>query len=604
MKAYPLVGKALWLAFSIRPSLTLKVPYQDALTVGQGYSNRLIHKAVMTSSTDAATNTEKRSEGPGNQNSTGNFNFTEPGPVMPGVDVDGYFTPTTLEELAKIIEEAQEDEADKEKRDGAKNMISDKKTTMEGCQAEIHSHIEFVSDYTSYLKALGVNAATSISGYGQEASVSGSYLDESAFSSNSLTFIASISINKQRRVSNEQFTFNTKLYEDSDRPFATRFGNRWIRGFEMGGKLMARIMLTFDEASDKEEIKAAAEASLSFWGVSGQLSTEVKSNMEKLSKKAQVKVKIFYQGDIGRQLQGRSDSMDEKNSAQQIFSTAKTWADTFLEMACAQDYSYQTLLDTYPNIGNFPENQSIAHYTTAGAVAYQLLGEMVKHTELRKTLQLREALSQAEDREIQQHEIKLIDAQKTWIRETALSPDNAIETVRHLFWLSDQYYQKWKPYLTKQSSPVEIKAFNRLVSEKDPDTKDPTTYDCSGWYEWYGKGEWTWSKLRFCLPTHTNVFSLSVFRERSQYLWGSAWYYEKVHYPADVTVRVTLKRIDSKPRVWTLTSGMTRRLSFNAVSEERLMPGRYKVQVNFYQDGPYWDDSPIGEVAEFEFTAS
>lgn len=149
---------------------------------------------------------------------------------MPGVDVDGYFTPTTLEELAKIIEEAQEDEADKEKRDGAKNIISDKKTTMQGCQAEIHSHIEFVSDYTSYLKALGVNAATSISGYGQEASVSGSYLDESAFSSNSLTFIASISINKQRRVSNEQFTFNTKLYEGSDRPFATRFGNRWIRG--------------------------------------------------------------------------------------------------------------------------------------------------------------------------------------------------------------------------------------------------------------------------------------------------------------------------------------------------------------------------------------
>lgn len=151
---------------------------------------------------------------------------------------------------------------------------------------------------------------------------------------------------------------------------------------------------------------------------------------------------------------------------------------------------------------------------------------------------------------------------------------------------------------------MEIKAFNRLVSEKDPDTKDPTTYDCSAWYEWYGKGGWTWSKLRFCLPTHTDVFSLSVFRERSQYLWGSAWYYEKDHYPADVTVRVTLKRIDSKPRVWTLTSGTTRRMSFNAVSEERLMPGRYKVQVNFYQDGPYWDDSPIGEVAEFEFTAS
>jgi len=132
----------------------------------------------------------------------------------------------------------------------------------------------------------------------------------------------------------------------------------------------------------------SAEASLSFWGVSGQLSAEVKNNMEKLSKKAQVKVKIFYQGDIGRQLQDRPDSM-EKDSAQQIFSTAKSWADKFLQMACAQDYSYQTLLDSYPNIPNFPRNQSIPHYTTAGAVAYQLLGDMVKHTELRRTLQLR-----------------------------------------------------------------------------------------------------------------------------------------------------------------------------------------------------------------------
>lgn len=45
-------------------------------------------------------------------------------------------------------------------------------------------------------------------------------------------------------------------------------------------------------------------------------------------------------------------------------------------------------------------------------------------------------------------------------------------------------------------------------------------------------------------------------------------------------------------------------MSFNMVAKERLLPGRYKVQVNFHQDGPYWDDSPMGEVAEFEFTAS
>lgn len=32
------------------------------------------------------------------------------------------------------------------------------------------------------------------------------------------------------------------------------------------------------------------------------------------------------------------------------------------------------------------------------------------------TFILGDALSQAEDREIQQHEIKLIDAQKSWVR--------------------------------------------------------------------------------------------------------------------------------------------------------------------------------------------
>ncbi|KAG8416162.1 hypothetical protein J3459_013743 [Metarhizium acridum] len=236
MKAYPFIGKALCLAFYARPSLALKVPYQDELTMGQGYNTflgrGLIHDAVMTTSEkDAAANSiNNRSERPGNKNSTGRFNFTEPGPVMPGVDLDGYFTPTSPEELARIIDEANKASSDKEKRNGATNMISDKKMSVKGCQAEVHSHIEFVSDYTSYLKALGVNAATSISGYGQEASISGSYLDESAFSSNSLTFIASISINKQRRVPHEKFTFNTQLYEAIERPFPTLFGNRWIRG--------------------------------------------------------------------------------------------------------------------------------------------------------------------------------------------------------------------------------------------------------------------------------------------------------------------------------------------------------------------------------------
>ncbi|KAG8416163.1 hypothetical protein J3459_013744 [Metarhizium acridum] len=266
-------------------------------------------------------------------------------------------------------------------------------------------------------------------------------------------------------------------------------------------------------------------------------------------------------------------------------------------MACDQDYSYQTLLDTYTNIGNFPQNQSIVHYTTGCACSYQLLGRWLSIRNCEKLYRCRTG-------EIQLHETRLINAQKNWIRETARNPDTALENGSSTFRAIQRILQKLKPYLTAQSSPVEIKAFDRLVSAKDPDTKNPATYDCSHWHEWYGQDQWTWSKVRFCLPTQTDVFKLTVFREKSQYLWGSAWYYEKELYPADVTVRVTLKRVHPKPRVLDVYSEKTSRMSFTVAQKEKLLPGRYNVQVNFYQQGPYWDGTPLGEVAEFEITAS
>ncbi|PMB63645.1 hypothetical protein BM221_010386 [Beauveria bassiana] len=603
MKAHPSVGKAIWLAGCIRPSLALNVPYEDGLTMGQGYNTflgqGLLHNAVMIGSVS------KRSEEPVDNNSTGIFDFTEPSPVMPGVSLNEYFTATTSEELARVVEEAEKASSDKEKRDGDSKMISDTKMTMPGCPADIRSQIEFVSDYTSYLKALGVNAASTISGYGQSASVSGGYLDESTFSSNTLTYIASISINKQRRFSDETFTFNKEKYEANERPFPTTFGNRYIQGFDMGGKLMARIMLTFDESSSKEEIKATAEASFGFWGVSGNLSTDVKNNLEKLSKKAKVTVNVFYQGDIGRQLQSQSDPSDKSNSAQQIFETAKSWSDTFLNMACGHDYRYEVLLDRYTNTGNFPQNVSIPHYTSAGAIAYLVLGGMVKNTELRKTLQSQGVLSQEEDLRIQQDEIELIDAQKKWIRETARDPSNAQKTADTLFKLSNDYLKKWTSHLAPESPYVDIKAFNQFETLKDPDTKAVTTYDCSQWYEPYGQGEWTWSRFRVCVPAQTEVFKLAVFRERGQYLWGSAWYWEKDAYPSYVTAGVDLKRIDGKPGSWKFSSGETTSKSINVHGgQEKLLPGRYKVLANFYQMGPYWDETPLSKVVDFDITVT
>lgn len=149
-----------------------------------------------------------------------------------------------------------------------------KRNAAASCPAEIDASVEFISDYESYLKVLDVSASATISGYGQTASASSSYLDKSRFASNTLTYMAIINIKKQIN-SGEEFAFNTNLYSNSS--FAKTFGDRWIRGksnwhfyttpqpegkadshvgFQMGAKLVARVSLTAKERSNQEELKA------------------------------------------------------------------------------------------------------------------------------------------------------------------------------------------------------------------------------------------------------------------------------------------------------------------------------------------------------------
>ncbi|KAM3446961.1 hypothetical protein NHJ6243_010200 [Beauveria neobassiana] len=92
---------------------------------------------MIKSNGEAASTIVDRSERSGDKNSTGTFRFTEPGPVMPGVSLNKYFTATTPEELAKIIKEAEKASSNKEKRDNASKIVLDKKPTKEGCPGEI-----------------------------------------------------------------------------------------------------------------------------------------------------------------------------------------------------------------------------------------------------------------------------------------------------------------------------------------------------------------------------------------------------------------------------------------------------------------------------------
>ncbi|KAM3459975.1 hypothetical protein NHJ6243_006413, partial [Beauveria neobassiana] len=96
------------------------------------------------------------------------------------------------------------------------------------------------------------------------------------------------------------------------------------------------------DLSALETIKVSGtEASLKFWGVSADINASMKKSMDELSKQAEIKVSLFYQGSLGKVQEDQgSPSSISSSSAQDAFTQVKKWSDTFLKNACEHDYGY------------------------------------------------------------------------------------------------------------------------------------------------------------------------------------------------------------------------------------------------------------------------
>ncbi|KAM3494165.1 hypothetical protein MY3957_002617 [Beauveria namnaoensis] len=154
------------------------------------------------------------------------FNFTEPTANLTGLNLTEYFVPVDPDSaidraLAKLDETEEDDEAGqivtaRFKRDkGPTCLVETKLNTIE------------TNDFNSYLRAMGIDASTAVSGYGQEASVSGSYLDKAEMTRNTLTYLTIVSIDQQVQLPGD-YVFNLETYDNET--FAPSHGNRWIRG--------------------------------------------------------------------------------------------------------------------------------------------------------------------------------------------------------------------------------------------------------------------------------------------------------------------------------------------------------------------------------------
>ncbi|PHH77965.1 hypothetical protein CDD80_7536 [Ophiocordyceps camponoti-rufipedis] len=336
------------------------VPYTDGLTLGQGYNTftgmGAVHGAVDFLNSDKKQDTitpvaSSHLSTPGPRLA---FAFTPPSDDLTGLDSAKYFAESDRQQEVKEMGE-----------DGEQSEIPAPPYSVDGeqCSGLYISKATSVSSFTKYLKTLDVSASAAISGWGQSASMSGSYLDQAKFSKSTLTYVASMAVSKQLD-DNPTFRFNIERYKNDT--FTRDFGDRWIRGFARGGRMVIRVSITKTSSSSVDDLKAKVEGSLSFWGATGELASSVKASMESLSKDATVDVSVFFEGDLGHLM--HKDVVPKSpstNPVEDVLSQTKQLSDVFREYACSHNYRYGAILESYRTLSDFPQYQDVADFSNA-----------------------------------------------------------------------------------------------------------------------------------------------------------------------------------------------------------------------------------------------
>ncbi|KAM3502140.1 hypothetical protein MY11210_009158 [Beauveria gryllotalpidicola] len=395
------------------------VPFSNLHTTGQGY-NTFLGKGTKHGAVEVIKSAKRGDQVAPDpeEDQPMTFVFEAPEANMNGVEPEKYFTPPDPGDLDKL---ADTGDAGKEKNKLKRGLVL--RDAYADCPGKIEVDTELLKTYEEYLKALGISASATISGWGQSASMSGKYLDKSEFSSNSLIYVAKLEVTKQQNV-NEQFRFNEKIHKNET--FDADFGDRWIRGFENGGKMIARLVITAKEKASTKEIEANVGASLKFWGASADINASMKKSMDELSKQAEIKVSLFYQGNLGKVQEDQgSPSSISSSSAQDAFMQVKKWSDTFVKNACGHNYGYRTLLDEYPTLENFPSDQKIINYGVAEQISYIVLKELAKIAEMKQVLSDSSELTETKRQDVEFAYLDMVEASQKWTKEIAKDPSQA-----------------------------------------------------------------------------------------------------------------------------------------------------------------------------------
>ncbi|KAM3440297.1 hypothetical protein MY4824_002286 [Beauveria thailandica] len=332
------------------------------------------------------------------------FKFTEPTANLTGLNLTEYFVPvdpdSALDRALADQDEAEEDEAGQEvtaqfKRDkGSTCLVETKINTIE------------TNDFNSYLRAMGIEASTAVSGYGQEASVSGSYLDKAEMARNTLTYLTIVNVDQQVQLPGD-YVFNLENYDSET--FAPSHGNR---------------------------VKTA----LSYLGVSGSLSASVKNSMDEVQKNSNMEISVFYQGAVGNAMNGGSGDKIEGTSAETALLEVKSKVNAFLAIACEHKYKYKPLLDRYEHLANFPPEQDVISYHQAESIAQIVLEQLIRCSEMRTALKRMKYIDSDTKQAIEFDYADVTHHAREWTKATARDPTNPRQTAQQLLALINEKF--------------------------------------------------------------------------------------------------------------------------------------------------------------------
>ncbi|KAK2590358.1 hypothetical protein QQS21_011968 [Conoideocrella luteorostrata] len=340
------------------------------------------------------------------------------------------------------------------------------------CQGSLRQEYKFTKDYNSYLQSLGISGGATINGWGQSASVSGNYLNQAKFSKESLTYVAFLDIEKQSE-SRSGFEFNKARYKQGY--FAQDFGNRWIHGFKTGGKMIARITFTTKDSTKSTDLKAHAEAALTYLDVNAEVKGDIAKDMKEVNNHTNADVSVFYQGNLGVFMENSGQAHQESlsGSAGEVLLQVRSWADKFKSSACKHDYAYGLILDEYETVPGFRDlegNPKVPDYDKAHLWSLEILAQIVKVEELKQFLSSVSHLDDGKKGEMKQAAIKAIGESKDWVKLVAQNPEKADEeAIKLMERLNTDFFAKYGTYV-KDATNVGRCLFNiKSCKEKNSD---------------------------------------------------------------------------------------------------------------------------------------